>query len=97
MSFETFSSGLLGVVGNDLFHAPLHVDGLPRLDLDVRGLALEPARDLVDEDLGVRQGHALSFRAARERSAPIDIAMPTQMVRDVRLDELHGVVDGQPA
>ena len=36
--------------------------------------------DLVDQDLGVGQRHALALRPPASSSAPIDIAMPTQIV-----------------
>src|SRR2546425_3636956 len=54
---------LIRVLRDDLLQAPLEVDRLSGLDLDVGALALEPAGYLVDEDLGVRQGSALSLCA----------------------------------
>src|SRR3954467_9004413 len=50
---------LTGVLRHDLFEPPLERDRLPRVDLDVAGLALEAAPDLVDQDLRVRQREAL--------------------------------------
>src|SRR5579875_554465 len=49
-----------GVLGDDLVQAPAHVDDLFRVDLDVGRLALEARGHLVDEDLRVRQRHALA-------------------------------------
>src|SRR5438094_5337015 len=44
---------LAGVLGHDLLELALERDRLPRVDLDVGGLALEAAPDLVDQDLRV--------------------------------------------
>src|SRR3954469_25293388 len=84
---------LAGMLGDDLVQAPAQLDDLAGVDLDVGGLALEARADLVDEDLRVRERHPLALRAAgqqqrahRHRDADADR-------RDVRLDELHRVVD----
>src|SRR6266481_3404991 len=42
---------LIRVLTDDLLQAPLEIDRLPCLDLDVGALPLEPAGNLVDEDL----------------------------------------------
>ena len=47
---------LAGVLGDDLVEPLANVDDLLGVDLNVRGLALEPAGELVDEDLQVRAG-----------------------------------------
>src|ERR1043166_4089109 len=52
------------VLAHDLLETALEGDRLAGMDLDVRRLPLEAAPNLVDEDLGVRQRHPLSFRAA---------------------------------
>ena len=57
---------LTGVLGDDLFQAPLDVDHLARLDLDVGGLPFEATRNLVDQDLRVWQRQPLPLRAAGE-------------------------------
>src|SRR3954452_21123817 len=84
---------LLGALGKDLVEAAAHVDDLLGVDLDIRRLPLEARGDLVDEDLGVGQRHALAVSAAgqeqgahRHRDAYADRL-------DLRLDELHRVVD----
>src|SRR6266571_7976161 len=84
---------LPGVVGDDLLEAPLEADDLARLDLDIGPLPLEAARNLVDQDLGVRQRHPLSFRAAAQEESPHRHRDPDADRRYVRLDELHRVVD----
>src|SRR4051794_9840738 len=58
---------LAGVSGDDLVELAPQVDDLTRVDLDVRRLALEARRHLVDEDLGVRQRHALALRPAGQQ------------------------------
>src|SRR5919197_2005576 len=58
---------LTGVLGDDLFEAPLDVDHLARLDLDVACLSFETARELVDQDLRVWQRHPLPPRATGEQ------------------------------
>src|SRR5437764_3474628 len=45
---------LAGVPGDDLVEPLADVDDLAGVDLDIRRLALKPARHLVDEDLRVR-------------------------------------------
>ena len=73
---------LAAVVGEDLLDALLQVEHLAGADLDVGGLAAELAGpDLVDQDLRVRQRGALALRARGEETEPIDIAVPTQIVR----------------
>src|SRR4029078_13686251 len=57
---------LIRVLGDDLLQAPLEVDRLAGLDLDVGPLALEAAGHLVDQDLRVRQRSALSLHAGAE-------------------------------
>src|ERR1700712_5051874 len=49
---------LLRVLGDDLVQSSADVDDLFSVDLDIGRLALETARDLVDEDLRVGQRHA---------------------------------------
>src|SRR2546430_8947269 len=57
---------LAWVLGDDLFQAPLDVDYLARLDLDIGGLSFETAGKLVQQDLRVWQRHSLPLRAAGE-------------------------------
>src|SRR3954471_9066469 len=66
------------------------------MDLDVRGLALESAAGLVDEDPRVREGRALAFAPAGEQQRAHRHRHPEADGRDVGLDELHRVVDRQP-
>jgi hypothetical protein len=50
------------------------------VDLDVRALALEAGRRLVDEDPRVGQREALARAPPASSSEPIDIAIPQQIV-----------------
>src|SRR5215208_5364027 len=69
---EVVALGVLGdlvevlarVLGDDLVEPLADVDDLPRVDLDVRRLALEARGDLVDEDLRVRKRHTLARGSA---------------------------------
>src|SRR4029078_13204094 len=84
---------LIRVLVDDLLQAALEIDRLAGLDLDVGALALEAAGDLVDEDLGVRQRGALSLPPRREEERAHRHRDADTRRRDVRLDELHRVVD----
>ncbi len=66
MSFETRSSGWPGVLGDDLFQAPLDADYFAGLDLDVGCLSFEAAGDLVEQGLRVWQRRPLPLGAAGE-------------------------------
>src|SRR5829696_321767 len=84
---------LPSVLGDDLVEPAPDVDDLLGMDLDVGRLAGETAGDLVDQDLRVRQRHALALGAAGEQQR-------THRHRDADadglhagLDELHRVVD----
>ena len=50
------------------------------MDLDVRRLALEPRRRLVDEDPELGSDIRLPLAPPISSSEPIDIAIPTQIV-----------------
>src|SRR6266566_2668628 len=93
-------SHLLGrfsrVLGQNLLQTPLEIDGLAGLDLDIGRLPLEAARDLVDQDLGVRQGHALYFRPAGQDDRPHRHRDPDAGGLDVGFHVLHRVVEGEP-
>src|SRR5829696_3448597 len=84
---------LAAVVRQDLVQAVAHVDDLLGVDLDVGGLALEGRGHLVDQDLRVGQRHALARRAARQEQRPHRHRDADADGLDVRLDELHRVVD----
>ena len=70
---------LAGVLGDDR-RVPPEREHLTRLDLDVARLPLETAGDLVEQDLGVRQGDPLPLVPPRTISAPIPIAVPMHIV-----------------
>src|SRR5579883_2581735 len=81
------------VKGDDLLEPPLEADHLARLDLDVGRLTLEAGRDLVDQDLRVRQRQPLPLRPAGEEQRTHAHRDPDADRLHVRLDELHRVVD----
>src|SRR3954470_13570779 len=85
--------GLPGVIGNDSIQALAYIDDLLGVDLDVSGLTLEARADLVDEDLGVGQRHALALRAAGQQQRAHAHRDADADGLDVGLDELHRVVD----
>ena len=84
---------LARVVGDDLVEPAADVDDLAGVDLDVGGLALEAAGDLVDQDLGVGQRHALAGGAARQQQRAHAHRDADADRLHVGLDELHRVVD----
>ena len=81
MSCATFSSACFVCVAMISSSRRFIASDLARLDLDVGRLPLEAARDLVDEDLrSAAVAMRLPFVPPARSSAPIDIAMPTQIV-----------------
>src|SRR4051795_5227316 len=71
---------LLRVLGDDLVETSADIDDLFSVNLDICRLTLETARNLVDQDLRVGQRMRLPSAPPASSSAPIDIAMPTQIV-----------------
>src|SRR5438445_1964562 len=83
-----------GVPGDDLGHAPSHLDELVGGDLDVRRRSARARRALVDHHLRVRQAEALAGGAARQDHGRRRHAHAEADRAHVRLDVLHRVVDG---
>ena len=93
MSCETFER-LSEVLRDDLLQAAL-IEMTRAPGPDIRRLPLEPARDLVDQDLRIRQRHALPLsHRRREQSAHRHRDADADRLH-VRLDELNRVVDGE--
>ena len=84
---------LAGVLRVDLVEPRAQGERLLGVDRDVGGLALEAARDLVDQDAAVRQREALAGRAAGQQQRAHRHRDPDAGRLDLRLDELHRVVD----
>src|SRR5215211_524223 len=85
------------VGGEDLVQAALGHDELFGVDLHVRGLTGQPAyARLVQEYARVRQGVPLVFGASGEQEGPHGGGHAEGRRGDIRLDELHGVVDRKP-
>ena len=64
------------------------------MDFDFRSLALDTAERLVDHDLGMRQGEAFALGTGRQEYRRHAGSGTDADRRDVRLDVLHGIVDG---
>src|ERR1035437_10171433 len=86
---------LPGMRREDLLEPALDVDYLARLDLDVGSLALEAARNLMDQDLRVGQRRALALGAAGQEYRAHRHGDADTGRLHVGLDELHRVVNGQ--
>src|SRR5919112_3250697 len=86
--------GLTRVLREDLVQAPLGHYELLGVDLHVRSLSCEATNArLVQENPRVRQRVPLALGAGREQKRPHRRRHPQGRRDDVRLDELHGVVD----
>ena len=84
------------MAGDDLRHLAGRRRNLARRDLDVGRRAAEAGAALVDHQLRVRQREPLPGAPPAMIIAAADIPIPKQIVRDVGLHVLHGVVDRHP-
>ena len=87
---------LAGVRHQDLVQLVADAQDLPRLDVDVRRLALHARQGLVDHDPRMGQGEALALGARAQQQRPHRRGLAHADRRDGRLDVLHGVVDRHP-
>ena len=88
---------LSGVVGHDLVHGTLHAQHFLGLDLDVLGRAGHVGDGrLVDQNAGIGQGVTFAGPARREEEGAHAGGHAQAVGLHVGLDELHGVVDGEP-
>ena len=87
---------LAGVGRQDLLESLPHREGLARVDLYVRGLALERAGGLVNQNAAVGEDGALVGCAAGQNDRAHGHRNPAADRLHVWLDELHRVVDRQP-
>src|SRR5207244_5059106 len=76
--------------------AAAQLEDVPRVDYDVGRLALEAAHRLLDQRARGRQTAALVLVARGEQQRAHAGRLPDAKRGDVGLDELHGVVDGEP-
>src|SRR5689334_12894005 len=82
------------VPGDDALHRTAHPQDLPGLDLQVTGLPVAALGGrLVQQDARVGQGHALVLGARGEQHGGRGGGLADAHGLDLRLDELHGVVD----
>src|SRR5437667_3131640 len=84
---------LSGVAPDDIVDQFTHAQDLARLNLQVGGLSLRPAKRLVHHDarMGQRVTPALGARQQQDRGHAG--RLPQTEGRDRRLDELHRIVD----
>ena len=73
-------NGLAGVFGHNPVQFFPQAQNLLGLDVHVRGLALEAAQGLVDQDPGVGQGKLLPLAPAVSSSAAMDAPWPMHRV-----------------
>lgn len=84
---------LAGRFGENAVELLLQADQLPRLDLDVAGLALGAAHRLVDHDSAVREGEALAFRSGSEEEGAHARGLSNTDGGDITGQILHRVVN----
>ncbi len=70
--------------------------GLPDMDFHVTGLALHPAEGLVNHHPRMRQAVALAVRAGGQQHGAHARGLAGADGADIRLDELHGVINREP-
>ncbi|VXA83560.1 conserved hypothetical protein [Aeromonas veronii] len=85
---------LTGVECQALVQGIFDLQDLLGVDLDIRCLTLEATQRLVDHHAGVRQAETLALGAASKQEGTHGAGLPHADGADIRLDELHGVVDG---
>ena len=81
------------MVGQQLVQAGLDIEDFLGVDLDIGGLTLEAAQRLVDHHARVRQAVTLALGTSSQQEGAHAAGLADADGRDVRLDELHGVVD----
>src|SRR5207302_6568045 len=86
---------LAGVLGQDLVQPVARLEHFLGMNLHIRRLSLKAAEGLVNHHARVREAVALAARAAGEEHGPHAGRLADADGADVRLDELHGVVDRQ--
>src|SRR5208337_2745062 len=88
--------GLAGMLGKKLIDGGTHAQNLFGVQVDVGGLSAEAAHPgLMDEDAGVGQGEALFGRATGKEHGGDGCGLADTGGDHVRLDELHGVINGE--
>src|SRR5436190_14509532 len=86
---------LAGVLCKNFIQPAAQVEDFLGVDLDVGRLSLEAAHRLVDHDARVRQAETLALVAGCQEERPHAGGLAYTERADLRLDELHGVVDRQ--
>ena len=70
----------LSCVRQDVVQLIAHLQDMLGANFDVAGLAFSAAERLVNHDFAVRQCVTFAFAPAASRNAPMEAAMPTQIV-----------------
>ena len=89
-----FLEGVAGLLSGQLAHGLLHVHDELGVDAHVSGGAADAAGRLVHEHTGVRGQVTLALGAGAQQELAHGSTHAQAHGRHVRLDELHGVVDG---
>src|SRR5262245_52565411 len=85
------------VVHQDFVEPLAHAQNFPGMNIDVSRLSRQPLHQrLVDDDAGVGQREALALGAGGEQHGGHRRGLADADRLDVRLDELHRVVDREP-
>ena len=81
---------------HQLIHASFHLQDFTGVDLNIRRLSLIAAQRLVDHHAGVRQAETLALRPGGQQERAHRRGLAHTDGADVRLDELHGVINRHP-
>ena len=84
---------LAGVLGENVIEAIFDTEDAFGADFDIAGLAFHTAHYLVNHNLGVGQGKALSFGAGGEQKRAHTGGHANANGADIGFDVLHGVID----
>src|SRR5260221_728919 len=93
--FADAVGGLARALGEDVDQGVLGLKDFLGLDLDVGGLAVDPAEGLVDHDLGVGEDVAFALLAGGEDDGAAGLGAADAVGGDVAGEKLHDVVHGQ--
>src|SRR4051794_34358997 len=84
------------MLGDDFNQALLQLKHVVDLTLDIAGLTLSTAMNLVDHDIGVRQGESLALGSGTQQNGSHARGHAEAISGHVTCQKLHGVVNGEP-
>lgn len=90
-----FFEGLTCVLGQNFVQVAFGREDALGVNFDIRGLALESAKNLVDHDFRVWKDKALALGATGEQHGSHGGGHADADRGDSRLDQLHRIVDGE--